>query len=154
MIMPNTQPTAIAQVRGELSYPRIRGEVRFFQLDEGVLVQAEIDGLPVDPQPCAPNLYAMHIHESGNCSGTSVDPFANVGQHYNPTGCPHPAHAGDLPTLFGNNGFAWSETYTQRFTVDDVLGRALVIHAGADDQHTQPIGLAGRKIGCGVIRRV
>lgn len=153
MIMPDTPPSAIAQVRGDMSFPRINGEVRFYQLDRGVLVQAEIDGLPVDPQPCAPNVYAMHIHESGNCTGTAVDPFANVGGHFNPTNCPHSAHAGDLPSLLGNDGFAWSETYTERFAVEDVLGRALVIHAGADDQMTQPMGLAGRKIGCGVIRR-
>ena len=64
MIMPDTPPSAIAHVRGDTAYPTVNGEVRFFQLDKGVLVQAEINGLPVDPHRCAPNIYALHIHES------------------------------------------------------------------------------------------
>lgn len=153
MITQTSQPSAVAQIRGDTAYPTLNGEIRFYQLDQGVMVQAEIEGLPVDPQSCAPNIYAMHIHESGNCTGTAVDPFANVGGHYNPTGCPHPAHAGDLPSLIGNDGFAWSQVYTERFTVEDILGRAVIIHAGPDYYTTHPIGMAGRKIGCGVIRR-
>jgi Cu-Zn family superoxide dismutase len=37
--------------------------------------------------------------------------------------------------------------------VNDVIGRTVVVHSGADDFRTQPAGNAGRKIGCGVIRR-
>ena len=34
----------------------------------------------------------------------------------------------------------------------DILGRALVLHAGADDYSSQPAGNSGPRIACGVIR--
>lgn len=30
------------------------------------------------------------------CKGNDNDPFSDAGTHYNPSGCPHPYHAGDL----------------------------------------------------------
>ena len=68
-------------------------------------------------------------------------------------GCEHPNHAGDLPPLFGNNGFALSLFLTNRFTVDEVIGRTIIIHDHPDDFTTQPSGNSGTKIACGVIRR-
>ena len=78
--------------------------------------------------------------------------FASAGGHYNPKNCPHPAHAGDLPPLFGNQGYAWQGFYTERFIPDDVVGKAVIIHGQRDDFTTQPAGDAGSRIGCGVIR--
>ena len=34
---------------------------------------------------------------------------------------------------------------------NDVLGRAIVVHANPDDYGTQPAGNAGARVGCGVI---
>jgi Cu-Zn family superoxide dismutase len=34
----------------------------------------------------------------------------------------------------------------------DIVGRALVVHANADDYRSQPAGNAGARIACGVIR--
>ena len=39
------------------------------------------------------------------------------------------------------------------FSVDEIIGRTVVIHSDPDDFSTQPAGNAGRKIACGVIRR-
>ncbi|MEW2973135.1 superoxide dismutase family protein [Pseudomonas juntendi] len=36
----------------------------------------------------------------------------------------------------------------------DIAGRALVVHANADDYRSQPAGNAGVRIACGVIRVV
>ena len=69
----------------------------------------------------------------------------------NPNNLPHPQHAGDLPPLLGNQGYAYSAFYTDRFELPDIIGRSLIIHSGADDFTTQPSGNAGVKIGCGVI---
>ena len=34
---------------------------------------------------------------------------------------------------------------------NDILGRALVVHAGPDDYTSQPAGNSGARVGCGVI---
>ena len=91
----------------------------------------------------------FHIHEGMGCGG---DDFAETMGHYNPKDCPHPYHAGDLPPLFADAGMAWMAVLTSRFTLEEVLGRTVVIHAMPDDFHTQPAGNSGRKIACGVIR--
>lgn len=77
--------------------------------------------------------------------------FPNTGNHYNPDNVPHPEHAGDLPPLLSNNGYAWMNFYTGRLNLNDIIGRSLVIHSMADDFRTQPSGNSGDKIACGVI---
>ena len=42
---------------------------------------------------------------------------------------------------------------TDRFSVNEIIGRTVVIHSDPDDFHTQPAGNAGKKIACGVIQR-
>ena len=44
--------------------------------------------------------------------------------------------------------------FTDRFTVDDAIGKTVVIHSEPDDFRTQPSGNAGTKIACGVITKV
>lgn len=146
------RPQARATVWGSEHYPSVRGTVRFYQTAFGVVVAAEIMGLPDTDDPCTAPVFAFHIHEGGQCTGNTTDPFANVGVHYNPDACLHPYHAGDLPPLFGAGGYAFSVFLTDRFTVDEIVGRAVIIHAGLDDFTTQPSGNAGEKMACGVIR--
>lgn len=149
-LLENTKPKAEAWVRGGERAPELSGLVKFYETPYGgVLVEAEVFGLPNIRIPNSSNYYGMHIHEMGDCSQN----FANTGGHYNPTGALHPEHAGDLPPLLGNQGYAWSAFYDKRFTIEDILGRSVVIHAMADDFHSQPAGNSGEKIGCGEIRR-
>ena len=119
--------------------------VKFYQLPGGVLVEAELTGLPSQPPSV---FFAFHIHEKGDCSGEG---FRNTGGHYDPESRPHPFHAGDLPPLLSCKGGVYQAVITGRFCVKDVIGRSVVIHAGPDDLHSQPAGNAGAKIGCGVI---
>ena len=44
--------------------------------------------------------------------------------------------------------------YLSQFSVDEIIGRTVVIHSDSDDFHTQPAGNAGKKIACGVIRKI
>ena len=66
---------------------------------------------------------------------------------------------GDLNDIeVGSDG-----TGTLDITVQDIdleaasdhsaLGKAIVVHSGADDFQTQPDGAAGERIGCGVFER-
>lgn len=148
------RPQAVAILKGSRDYPRISGEVRFYQTGRGVVVVTEVMGLPnaSDGGKCPGAFFGFHIHEGGSCSGNAEMPFANALGHYNPDGCEHPFHAGDLPPLLGNQGYAISAFLTDRFSVREIMGRTVIIHANPDDFHTQPSGDAGAMIACGVIR--
>lgn len=147
----NRTPNAFAEIYGSEEFPDIYGYALFYQRVDGIFIVFQVNGLPVSQSSCDSSVFAMHIHEGESCTGTEADPFADAGTHYNPGGCPHPAHAGDLPPLFGNDGYAWGAVFTNRFTFSDVLGRTLIIHRGPDDFTTQPAGNSGAKIACGVI---
>ena len=142
---------AAAQIGGNSSYPNLSGVVEFYQIPlRGVLVSAEISGLPVGNRDEQQGFFAMHIHTFGDC----MLPFDKVGPHYNPTDEAHPYHAGDLLPLLNNRGYAWSAFYDERFSVEDIIGRAVIIHLHRDDFTTQPSGDAGEMIGCGEIKRI
>ncbi|MDE7220220.1 MAG: superoxide dismutase family protein [Oscillospiraceae bacterium] len=143
---------AEARITGSESYPAISGLVRFFQTGCGVIVCAEICGLPQDSRACHERIFGFHIHEGTSCGSGMDGAFAGAMSHYNPNDCGHPHHAGDLPPLFGNNGLALSAFLTNRFSVDEVTGRTVIIHDQPDDFTTQPSGNSGTKIACGVIR--
>ena len=152
--LPKRLPDAVALIRGDSKNSEINGTVKFYPEASGVWVVANILGLPITAEPCKNNIFAFHIHSGGECSGNADDPFADAGTHYDPNGCPHPYHAGDMPPLFGADGRAFLAFLTNRFTVDEIIGKTAVIHDSPDDFTTQPSGNAGAKIACGVISRV
>lgn len=145
------KPQAKAILKGNRDYPKIKGTVSFYQTGQGVIVATEVMGLPSAEGNCKGSFFGFHIHEGGNCTGDMEMPFANALGHYNPEGCEHPFHAGDLPPLLGNRGYALSAFLTDGFSVREVVGRTVIIHANADDFHTQPSGNAGTMIACGEI---
>lgn len=144
---------AIANIKGNSDYPSLHGRVILKQEEYGVIVTAEIYGLPINnKEKCPSNIFGFHIHEGNSCTGTATDIFSNVGAHYNPNNCKHPSHTGDLPPLFGNKeGYAYLSTLTDRFTLNEILGKTIIIHDKPDDFTTQPSGNSGNKIACGKI---
>jgi Cu-Zn family superoxide dismutase len=110
-----------------------------------------------------PGTHAIHVHNVGTC--TPPD-FASAGPHFNPGGKQHGTanpnghHAGDLPNFevdakgVGNISFAVPDMTLMGNGPDSLFhpgGTALVIHAAADDEKTDPAGNAGARIACGVI---
>lgn len=144
-------PNAMAVIRGASEFPEIGGAVKFYQTIYGVLVAAEVFGLPVSDGKCKNDIFAFHIHSGWECSGNEEDEFADAGTHYNPDSCPHPYHAGDMPPLFSAGKRAFLAFLTDRFTVDEIVGKTVMIHEKYDDFTTQPAGNAGKKIACGEI---
>jgi Cu-Zn family superoxide dismutase len=139
-------PNAIAIIKGGEQYPNLKGQVKFYEKNGYVIVQAVIHGLPKTQT----GFFGFHIHEGKSCTGTD---FSDTGNHYNPNYMPHPSHPGDLPPLmFCNNG-AFLSVATNRFRIQDIIGRTIVIHNSVDDFTTQPSGNAGKKIACGVIKK-
>ena len=137
------RPDATALIYGNAAHPELFGKVFFSQIPSGgVIVTAEVLGLPQGKE-----FLGMHIHEVGDCTL----PFDKTGNHYNPTEKQHPFHAGDLPPLLNNDGYAYISFYDGRFAIKDVIGKSIIIHSKRDDFKTQPSGDSGEKIGCGVI---
>lgn len=144
-------PDAVATVRGSERYREINGTVSFYKTMRGTVVYAQIGGLPKECGICKNGVFAFHIHEGSECRGNGADPFAAALSHYNPCSCEHPYHAGDLPLLFEAGGMAESAFLTDRFSVDEIIGKTVIIHSGVDDFTSQPAGNAGEKIACGII---
>ena len=145
-ILHRNKPDAIAWIKGNKENERLSGEVCFYNtMRSGILISAELFGLPDWENNTG--FYGMHIHEYGDCA----DNFQKTGNHYNPGNVKHPMHAGDLPSLLSNHGYAWMAFYDHRFSIQEILGKSVVIHGQRDDFTTQPSGDSGVKIGCGVI---
>jgi superoxide dismutase, Cu-Zn family len=103
-----------------------------------------------------PGPHGIHIHEHGDC--TPPD-FMTAGAHFNPSGRKHGLenpegpHAGDLPNLVVNANGSADTTFHLRAEALRPDSQALVIHAKADDQRSDPAGNSGGRIYCGVIQR-
>ena len=96
----------------------------------------------------------------------SATAFSTAGGHYNPMGLEHGLqnprgpHAGDNPNIVIPAGGVGAVSFTTNrvtltpgpTTLLDSDGSALVIHANADDQVTNPSGNSGGRIACGVVR--
>ena len=138
------RPNAVACLKGGNEAPDLYGKVEFYQKKSCVLISISINGLPSTET----GFFGFHIHEGKSCSGCN---FSDTGNHYNPTEEAHPSHPGDLPPLMLCNGGACQTVMTDRFKVQDIIGRTVVIHSMPDDFNSQPSGNAGAKIACGVI---
>lgn len=145
------QPNAHAKIIGSEEYSEIVGNTSFYQTLYGVIVVTCVVGLPTENGNCNNRIFAIHIHQGSECSGNQQDPFLNTGMHYSPNECNHPYHAGDMPPLFGTKGYAFSCYLTNYVTVEEIVGKTVVIHENLDDFTTQPSGNAGKKIACGII---
>jgi len=129
------------------------GTVTFAEMTGGIHITAEVSGLESGN-------HGFHVHETGDCSapdGTSA------GGHFNPDGTNHGGpvsgvhHRGDLGNIEADaSGKATLSTMVDFITVaegpNSVLGKAVIVHAGADDLESQPTGNAGARVACGVIQ--
>jgi Cu-Zn family superoxide dismutase len=109
--------------------------------------------------------HGIHFHAVGKCDGGATA-FSTAGGHYNPLGKehglnnPNGAHAGDAPNIvIPASGVGQVAFTTNRVTLTpgtislfDPDGSAIVVHATADDQMSQPAGNSGARIACGVVR--
>lgn len=141
---------AVAVLRGAPA-GKVEGTVWFEPAGSGVTVKAKISGL-------TPGTHGFHIHEFGDCSAAD---FTSAGGHFNPMSMAHGApkdatrHVGDLGNIEANaEGVAtleWTDPQLAFEGMHSVVGRAVIVHAKADDLKTQPTGDAGGRLACGVI---
>jgi len=148
------KPKAIA-VLSDLGGSGVKGTVELHAVDTGVKISAEIRGLTPNAR------HGFHVHEKGDCSAPDG---SSAGGHFNPAGVDHGdpgagSHAGDLGNLESDADGRSSYSYTSTTLTlgdggpNDVVGRALIVHEGADDLKSQPTGDAGGRSACAVIER-
>jgi Cu-Zn family superoxide dismutase len=133
------------------------GTLQLAAAANGVQITGQVTGLAANSE------HGFHIHQTGNCSDPA---FKSAGEHFNPDGAMHGApdsathHLGDLPMLKADDkGVASVDATIANATLadggmHDILGKALVVHARADDYKTQPSGNSGDRIACGVIDKL
>lgn len=132
------------------------GQASFTQRSGGVWLDISASGL-------TPGLHGLHLHATGQCAAPD---FASAGGHWNPMGrkhgidSPQGAHMGDLPNMnVDAEGKGHVAALIDMATLDagsmgmlDADGTAIVIHAGPDDNKTDPSGNSGGRILCGVVK--
>lgn len=145
--------TATATLAGA-SGSTAAGQLTFTPTGDGVTVAGELTGLPASTE------HGFHVHEKGDCSAPDA---STAGEHFNPDMAPHagptatPRHLGDIPNVQSDAaGKAVVNATIQGATLrdggaHDIAGKAVIVHAKADDYKTQPSGNSGDRIACGVI---
>lgn len=143
---------------------RAIGQAHFAEGPAGVMIRLEFA-----ERGLAPGWHGLHLHQVGDCSDFA-NGFQNAGGHlgmrpgiHHGLMDPDGPEAGDLPNVFAppNPPFA-AQFYSPYVTLSDRMigtreplldrdGAALIIHASADDQTTQPIGGAGARIACAAL---
>lgn len=123
----------------------------------GVVIKLDVKNLPEGE-------HGIHFHQVAKCDPPD---FKSAGPHFNPTNKQHGlknpqgAHAGDMKNISVKKDGTAKTTITDDHVVlgqpgvSNSLfangGTALVIHAKADDEKTDPAGNSGDRIACGVI---
>ena len=132
------------------------GTVTAYDSDNGLVLRANLTEL-------LPGPHGFHVHENGDCGALEKDgkmvAGLAAGGHYDPQGTGVHAgpegtgHLGDLPVLIvDTSGMAAVTVVAPRLTLDDIRGRALVIHEGGDNfsDTPSPLGGGGARIACGI----
>ncbi len=139
------------------SNTNVAGNIVFKEDHGTVTMVAIIDGLE-------PGNHAIHIHQTADCTS---DDGKSAGGHWNPTAQPHGKwgaaegyHKGDIGNFTADeNGNGTITFSTDEWCIGcedenkNILGKAIIVHAGADDLTSQPSGAAGARVSCaGIIK--
>ncbi len=126
------------------------GTARVVPTDGALRISLQAEGLPAGE-------HGVHIHMTGRCDAPD---FESAGSHWNPTDAhhglenPQGQHAGDMPNLMIDQNGRGTLDYTLKggdlTGLLDADGAAIIVHATADDQKTDPSGNSGGRIACGV----
>ena len=143
---------AVAAIESK-SGSHVTGKATFREANGKVTLTLEIEGAD-------PGTHAVHLHEKGDCTAPDG---ASAGGHWNPTHENHgkwgtpPFHRADIGNLeVGADGKGSLTMTTDLWSIGgapetDVVGKAIIVHAKADDFTTQPTGNAGGRVACGVV---
>jgi superoxide dismutase, Cu-Zn family len=94
--------------------------------------------------------HGFHIHANADAAGCVADPaqpsntwFVTAGGHWKSGLQTHGQHLGDMPSVFVNeNGSVETRFTISRIPLSELAGKAVLLHAGADNFGNVPIGIA------------
>jgi Cu-Zn family superoxide dismutase len=143
---------AVSVISSTYKSKTIEGVVLFTQKEDCVHIKVDIKGLTKN------HLHGFHIHESGDLREGCKSCCA----HYNPENTEHGdlagGHAGDLGNIkTDEQGNCKMSLKTDKFNVDDILGRSIIIHEDKDDlglgefEDSKTTGHSGSRIACSLI---
>jgi Cu-Zn family superoxide dismutase len=132
------------------------GSVVLTPAPKGVMIRVAASGL-------TPGWHAVHVHMTADCSDNAAG-FKKSGGHTHGQDKsvhgllnPNATDTGDLPNIWADaKGLAKAELFTTALTMDklaDADGSAVIVHAKPDDHLSQPIGGAGDRVACAVVKR-
>ena len=145
---------------------------------------SSVVSIAVRVDPALEGFHGIHAHANDNPAngdGCIADPaqpanthFVSADGHFTIPGNIHGHHIGDMPALLVNDDGTGAMSFvTGRFSPADVVGRAMILHAAADNYANIPVGPAanqytpnspeattltnntgnaGNRIACGVIQ--
>lgn len=137
-----------AIMHGGSKNPDINGMVTFGRTERGVLITAEIYGLSEKSESA---VYPLCIHNGSCMSLDENGEFCKGEGYFNPDKLPPPMRSGDLPPLFACGGYAYMQVVTNRFSIEDIIGKSVIIHSPSKDVFPSEISDSPRKIACGII---
>ena len=146
------QQSTITEAVAVINSGKIQGTVVFTQKEEHVSIRIDVKGLKKNAK------HGFHIHETGDLREGCKSCCA----HYNPYNTTHAGleggHAGDLGNIkTDDDGVCDMTIRTNKFIVDDILGRSVIIHEDEDDlglggfEDSKTTGHSGARIACSVI---
>jgi Cu-Zn family superoxide dismutase len=146
------QESRISEAVAVIDSGKIKGTVIFKQKENHVSIQIDVKGLKKNAK------HGFHIHESGDLR----EGCKSCCSHYNPDDTEHAGleggHAGDLGNInTDDTGVCDMTIRTNKFNVDNILGRSVIIHEDEDDlglgeyEDSKTTGHSGARIACSVI---
>lgn len=119
------------------------GRLAFRQDRDGLVTARGRVTLPTDSS----EFHGFHLH--ANADGTGCVPgtgFTGVGGHWDVGGHQHGSHTGDLTSLQRrSDGTADVSLRLDKFKASDLIGKAVVVHAGPDNFANVPLGPAANQ---------
>jgi superoxide dismutase, Cu-Zn family len=150
---PAAAPRSIEVTLEAKSKSKLVGKATLTETEGGVHIVLNVEGIE-------PGDHGAHIHETGDCSSPDGK---SAGGHFNPHTKDHglpgadKRHLGDLGNItIGKDGKGTLDITAPGANLKasdaaSFVGRAIIVHAKKDDGG-QPVGNAGDRIGCGVIK--
>jgi Cu-Zn family superoxide dismutase len=152
--VPTKELVAVSDIHS-VKYTNASGLIKIEELKDEIKVTTDLKGLKPNSK------LGFHIHEKGICEGPD---YKTAGNHLNPEHHDHgrpessERHLGDMGNIVTNaEGVSKQVILLPKSSMDDVdkiIGKAILIHAKADDLKTQPTGDSGDRVACGLIKPI